>query len=80
VLGASASNTKKFLCRETRISSTQLNRPIFTKGADRSFENPTLNEVFLSTRTQFSQENNLLDAPASNKDVFLWRNSCLSST
>jgi hypothetical protein len=80
VLGAPASKTKKFLCRETRISSTQLNRPIFTKGADLSFDNPTVNKGFLSTGTQFSQENNLLGAPASNKHVFLWRNSCLSST
>jgi hypothetical protein len=71
VLGASAPNTKKFLCRETRISSTQLNRPIFTKVADRSFENLTINERFLSTRTQFAQENNQQGAPASIKDVLL---------
>jgi hypothetical protein len=77
VLGSPVSNTKKFLCIETRISSTQLNRPIFTKGADLSSEIPTGNEGFLSTRTQFSQEYNLLDTPASKKHVFLWGNSCL---
>jgi hypothetical protein len=30
--------------------------------------------------TQFSQANNVLDAPASNTDGFLSRNTCLSST
>jgi hypothetical protein len=30
--------------------------------------------------TQFSQGNNILDAPASNTDGFLWRDTCISSS
>jgi hypothetical protein len=32
------------------------------------------------TQTQFSQGNNLLEAPASNTDVLLSRDKCVSST
>jgi hypothetical protein len=30
--------------------------------------------------TKFSQEKNALDVPASNVDVFLWRDTCVSSS
>jgi hypothetical protein len=45
----------------------------------------TLNQLccrkyFCQKLMQFSQENNVLDAAASNKDSFLWRDICVSST
>jgi hypothetical protein len=42
-------------------------------------EKPMLMDVFFS-ETQFSQGKSLLDAHASNKDVFLSTDACVSST
>jgi hypothetical protein len=41
-------------------------------------EIPKLQEVLLSKVIQFSQEENVLDAPASKKDGFLWRDTGVS--
>jgi hypothetical protein len=38
-----------------------------------------LQEVLLSKLTQFSQENNVLDAESYDIDGFLWRDTCVSS-
>jgi hypothetical protein len=60
----------------------QLNRiDLFgTKRANLHLEKPKLQGVFLSNQTQFSQGNNVLDAPTSNIDGFLWRGTCVSIT
>jgi hypothetical protein len=50
------------------------------KRAYHHFEKSTLQEVFLSKITQFSQGNNVLGDSASNIDGFVWRDTCLSST
>jgi hypothetical protein len=134
-----ASNNDHFLLRETRVHSTQLNRPNWNKmclsrpgnydlldvfiaesnsiltrkqwargcsflqgrfslerymcflnsaqkglfAANGTFlhhENSDFQDVFLSKLTQFSQGINVLDAPISNTDGFLWRNMCVSQT
>jgi hypothetical protein len=48
-------------------------------GANRAYlhlETPKFQEVFLSKLIQFSQGNNVIDAPASNADSCLWRDTC----
>jgi hypothetical protein len=47
-----------------------------TEGASLSLEKPTLQEVFLSNITQLVKGNNALDAPASNTDGLLSRETC----
>jgi hypothetical protein len=59
--------------------STQLNRPIWRKQSLSPPETGKLQEVFLTTLTQFSQEINVLYAPASKTDVFLSKDTCVSS-
>jgi hypothetical protein len=52
-------------------------------GAKRAYqhlETPNLQKVIFQKLTQFSQGNNLLNAPASNTDGFLLRDTCVSST
>jgi hypothetical protein len=52
-------------------------------GANRTYhhtENYVLQEVFLSKTNSIFQGNNVLDVPASNKDEYLWRYSCIFST
>jgi hypothetical protein len=52
-------------------------------GANRSYvhlETPKLQEVFLEKLTQFSQGNNVLNPPSSNKNGCLWHDICVSST
>jgi hypothetical protein len=52
-------------------------------GANRSYphlENYDLQAVFFQTLTQFSQGNKVLDAPGSNTDGFLSRDTYISLT
>jgi hypothetical protein len=65
---------ERFMC-----FSTQLNRPIWRKQSLSPPETGKLQEVFLTTLTQFSQEINVLYAPASKTDVFLSKDTCVSS-
>jgi hypothetical protein len=80
VLHALASNTKGFLSRDTCVSSTQLIRPIGAKTAYLHLETPKLQDVFLSETISVLTQNNVPGALASNIDVFLWRDACVSST
>jgi hypothetical protein len=61
-------------------SSTQLNRPIWSKQSHLLLETPLLQEGFLSKLTLFSQGNNVLDAPASTTNGDLLRDMFVSST
>jgi hypothetical protein len=74
VVHATPSYTDAFLFKDTRVSSTQLNRPIWNKNV--SFSPLTVvigRQYSLQKLPQFSQGNNVLDATASNIDVFLFR-------
>jgi hypothetical protein len=79
VLDAPASYMNVFLLRNTSVYSTQLKRPIWKKHRLSPLWKTYVAEVFLSKLTQFSQENNVIDPPASNTDGFLWRDICVSS-
>jgi hypothetical protein len=58
VLDASASIIDALLWREPCVSSTQQNRPIWSKQTYLHLETPKLQEEFLSKLTQFSQVKN----------------------
>jgi hypothetical protein len=51
-----------------------------TKRAYLQLMKPKLQEVFLSKNNTILTGNNVLDAPASNTDGFLWRDTCVSSS
>jgi hypothetical protein len=60
-----------------QLSSTGL---FGVKRAYLYLETPKVQEVFLSKLSQFSKENNVLHTLASNRDGFLSRDTCVSST
>jgi hypothetical protein len=55
VLDAALSNIRDFLWRDTSVSSTQLNRPIWSKQTYLHHEKRKLQEEILAKLTQFSQ-------------------------
>jgi hypothetical protein len=75
-LDPSLSNTDVFLSRDKCVSSTQLNMPVWYKQSLTAPRETRVAELFLSKLPQFSQENNVLDAPASKKVIFLSRHIC----
>jgi hypothetical protein len=79
VLDAPHSNIAAFLSRDTCASSTQLNRGIFNKMSVSPLKNPNGQAVFLYKTTSIVTGTNLLDAPASNRDDFLSRDTCTTS-
>jgi hypothetical protein len=70
VLDASASNLDGFPWRDTCVSSTLLNRPIWNKFSLCHHENYIVQEVFFQKLPQFSQGDNVIDAAATNIDGF----------
>jgi hypothetical protein len=80
LLDAHASNTEGFLSICIYVSSTELNRTIFSKQSKSVIETFNLQDIFFEKQTQFSLGNNGLDTPASNTDVFLLRDKCVPST
>jgi hypothetical protein len=75
-----ASKMDDFLWRDTCVSSTQPKRPFWRKQSLSPPEMPKFQEEFLSKTTSILVGNNVLDAPASNTDSFLLRDTCVSST
>jgi hypothetical protein len=80
VLNAPASNTDGFLSRDICVSSNSLDRYTWNKMCFLHVENPEFQKVFLSETNSILTGNNVLDAPASNTDGFLLRDTCFSST
>jgi hypothetical protein len=79
VIDVHATNIECFPSRDSCVSSTQLSRPIWSKLSVSPHENLDGQAVFLSTLTQFSQGNKVLDAPPSNLGGFLLRDTCVST-
>jgi hypothetical protein len=75
-----ASNTDGCLWTDTCVSLTQLNRPIWYKMSLCPPWKLWFAEAFLSKTNSAHRETILGDAPASNTDDFLWRDTCFSST
>jgi hypothetical protein len=61
------------------VPSMNLNRPFETKRASLHLENRVCRKYSFQKLTQVSQANNVLDTPASNTDVFIWRDTRVSS-
>jgi hypothetical protein len=80
VLVALVSNIDSFLLIFTFVSSTVLNSPICDKMNLSTPWNSDLEESSFQILTQFSQQNNVPDAPASNTACFVLRCSCVFST
>jgi hypothetical protein len=80
VLNVSASNTNGFPWRDSCGYSTQLNRSIWNKESLLHMENLRCRKYIFQKRTQFLQGNNVLDAPVSNTNSFLSRDTCVPST
>jgi hypothetical protein len=78
--GAATSNIDGFLWKDTCVSSTQLNWPFGIKWAFLHLENYDLLRYSFQKFTQFLQGNNVQDAAASNREGFLLRDTCVSST
>jgi hypothetical protein len=76
VLDVPAFTTDGFLWRVTCVSSTYLNRSIWNKMNISSSGKVWLQNYFFQKSIPFSQGNNVLDAPASKTEVFLWRYIC----
>jgi hypothetical protein len=70
VLDAAGSNIDCFLCRHTRVSSTQLNRPPWTKKPFSTLITMIFRMYSFQNITQLSRGYNVLDATSSNLDVF----------
>jgi hypothetical protein len=71
VLDAPASNPDGFLSTDTYVLSLSWIGILETKCPFLHHERYDSQEVFLSKLSQFSHENNLLDAPASKMDGYL---------
>jgi hypothetical protein len=67
VLDAYASNTDGFLFRDTCVSSTQLNKPVWNIKSLNNLEKPNSRKYSFQKLTQLSQGNEL-DTAASNID------------
>jgi hypothetical protein len=76
VLDAPASNRDGFVWRDTCVPSNKQNRPIWRNRAYLHLDTPNLQELFLEKLTQFSLDNSVLNAPASNSDGFLKKYMC----
>jgi hypothetical protein len=81
MLGAAASNIHDFLCRDTCVYSTLLNRPSWRQ-TELIFKlkHVSCRKYCFQKLTEFSQGKNVLGAPASNIDGFVWRDTCVSSS
>jgi hypothetical protein len=80
VLDAATSNIDVFLLKGIFFSATQVNSPTGANSACFHHETPMLQEAFISKTNSILTGKNVLDAPDSNIDVFLWRAICVSST
>jgi hypothetical protein len=80
VVDAEASIRDTFLSGYTCASSTQQNRPIWSKQPISTLKHIFHRKYCIQKRSQFAQGNNRLDAAASNTDVFHWRDTGVSST
>jgi hypothetical protein len=80
VLHAPASNKYGFLSSDACVSSTYLNRTIWSKETLSLPCKIKLKKVLLSKQTQFSQGINVFEVPASNTEGFLSRDTFISST
>jgi hypothetical protein len=80
VLDAPASNLDGCLWRDTFVSSMQLNKLIWRKQSLSPPATVKIQEVFLSKTNWIPKGNNMLDSHASNRDGFLLRDTCYSST
>jgi hypothetical protein len=72
VLYAAASNIDSCLWKDTYVSSTQLNWPIWKRESLSPPETAKLQEAFLLKTNSILIGNNVQEAPASNTDEFLW--------
>jgi hypothetical protein len=73
----SFSITDGFLWRDTCVSSTLLNRPIWNEDSP---QKPKLQEVFLSQTNSVLTGKQCARSSATNRDGYLWRDTCISST
>jgi hypothetical protein len=71
VLDAPASKTDVFLWTDTFFSSNELKLHIWNKMSLSPLKTLISRKYSFQKPTQFSQGNNVLDAPACKKDVFL---------
>jgi hypothetical protein len=74
-LDSPSSNTDSFVLRDTCVPSINLHRHLWRKHNLSLPETLNLQEVLIEKLPQFSPGNNKLDAPASNTDGFLSRDS-----
>jgi hypothetical protein len=80
MLDASSSNIDGFVWRDRCISTTQLNRPIWSNRAYLHLEIYDFQEVFLSKTNSILTGKQCLFAPACTMDGFLRRDTCVFST
>jgi hypothetical protein len=81
VLDTSDSNTHGFLSRDTFASSSYLNKPVWKKKECFSTLKTLICRMYsIQKLTQISHVNNVLCAPASDTDIFLCRDTCVSSS
>jgi hypothetical protein len=81
VLDAAASNKVGFLCRDTCVSSTELNNLNRIKHSiSPPWKLQFAGSIPFKKLTQFSHGSNVLDANASNPGDYLWRDTRVSST
>jgi hypothetical protein len=79
VLDTSDSNTHGFLSRDTFASSSYLNKPVWKKKECFSTLKTLICRMYsIQKLTQISHVNNVLCAPASDTDIFLCRDTCVS--
>jgi hypothetical protein len=76
-LDAPPANVRGFLTRDTCVSSSQLNIPIWSKHRLSQRETPMWQEVFLWKTSSIPTGNNVLDAPASNIVGLFCRYKCV---
>jgi hypothetical protein len=80
-LDASSSNTDVFRWKDICVSSTQLNRTIWSKKETIStLKNMICRKYSFQKQIQLSQGNNVLDAAGSNTDDFLSIDTCVLSS
>jgi hypothetical protein len=82
VVPGESCNINVFLWRDTCVSLTQLNKPVWNKGIAYPHlgKKLKLQELFFSKTYWILTWNNVLDGDVSNTDGFLLRDTCVSST
>jgi hypothetical protein len=75
MLDGLACNLEGFLSRDTCVSSTHLNSLFGANSMFLPLENHDEQAGFISKNTQFSQGNNMLNAPPSNIDALLYNSA-----